>query len=164
MTGVQSVCRYFKAKNMQKNMQMNNDAKIAKEILDSQKFTCVMCKGDMIATSTERGVAPLLKLIDSGVTLAGFCAADKVVGKSAAMLYKLLEIDFLYANIISRAAATFLENEKIDFAYNEKVDFIRNRTDDGFCPLEQAVLDVSDCTEALEAMRKKLFELKGDVL
>lgn len=141
---------------------MTDDAKIAKEILDSQDYTCVICRGNMICTSTERGIAPLLKLIDNNVSLEGFCAADKVVGKSAAMLYKLLGIDYVYANVISDAAAHFFEIENIGFSYNQKVEMIRNRTNDGFCPMEQTVLNISDCETALEALRRKLNEMKGN--
>lgn len=143
-------------------MKLNNeDARIAKEILETNNYTCVICKGDMICTSVERGIAPLLKLIDNKVDLEGFCAADKVVGKSAAMLYKILKIDYVYANVISESAALFFENANIGYSYAQKVEAIRNRANDGFCPMEQAVIDIDDCDIALETLRNKLNQLKG---
>ena len=65
---------------------MNNLQK-ARNILESGNFTCVVCKGDAVCTTTQRGVAPLLNWLDAGTDLTGFSAADRVVGRGAAFLY-----------------------------------------------------------------------------
>ncbi|MDE6679213.1 MAG: DUF1893 domain-containing protein, partial [Ruminococcus sp.] len=47
-------------------MCLSSDVEKAKEVFDSGKYTCVLCKGDTLITSTERGVKPLVDFIDSG--------------------------------------------------------------------------------------------------
>ncbi|MBQ8696736.1 MAG: DUF1893 domain-containing protein, partial [Clostridia bacterium] len=39
---------------------MNENTFKAKELLRADGYTCVLCKGDDIRTSTHRGVKPLL--------------------------------------------------------------------------------------------------------
>ena len=70
----------------------NCDLERAREIFDSGDYTCVLCKGEVTLTSTERGVKPLLNWLDGENVLKGFSAADKVVGRAAAFLYILMEV------------------------------------------------------------------------
>ena len=56
----------------------NCDLERAREIFDSGDYTCVLCKGEVTLTSTERGVKPLLNWLDGENVLKGFSAADKV--------------------------------------------------------------------------------------
>ena len=81
-----------------------SDIETAKEMLARSAFTCVLCKGDVVYTSTKHGVAPLLEWIDSGKDLQGFSAADKVVGKAAALLFILTRVTEIYAPIMSETA------------------------------------------------------------
>ena len=57
-----------------------NDLEKAKSLLQSGGYTCVLCKDDTIHTSSHRGIRPLLELLETDV--AGFYAADKVVGRA----------------------------------------------------------------------------------
>ena len=68
----------------------------AKEILVENDCTCVIIKGDFCFESKQRGVKPLLELIDAGYDVSCGVAADKVVGKAAAFLYILLGIKEIY--------------------------------------------------------------------
>ena len=83
---------------------MNSNLTRAIEQLNSGVCTCVLCKEDIVCTSTERGVKPLLNWLDRGVDLHGFSAADKVVGKAAAFLYVLLGVKEVYAPVMSESA------------------------------------------------------------
>lgn len=85
-----------------------NDLEQAKSILLSGGYTCVLCKGETVHTSNHRGVRPLLELLETDVT--GFCAADKVVGKATALLYRLLNVKAVHAQVISQAALQVLQN------------------------------------------------------
>ena len=67
-------------------MLMNNDLNKVRTILRQGTFTCVLCCGDIIHTSSARGMAPLLNFLSKG-QWSGFSAADKVVGKATAFLY-----------------------------------------------------------------------------
>ncbi len=62
---------------------MTTDLQHAKTLLSDNNYTCVLCKGEKIITSTERGVKQLVELLDGAESLNGFAAADKFVGKAA---------------------------------------------------------------------------------
>lgn len=134
-----------------------NDLEKAKSILESGGYTCVLCKGSTTHTSCHRGVRPLLDLLDTDVS--GFCAADKVVGRATAMLYRLLGVHSVHAQVISQGALQVLENSGIAVSWDTQVEFIRNRAGDGRCPMEQATEGITDPREALVAIENKLKEL-----
>lgn len=121
--------------------------------------TCALCHSDVVYTTTQRGVKPLLDWLDGGTDLKGFSAADKVVGRAAAFLYVLLGVREVYAFVISEAAVSVLKKHGIDAKYEKSVPHIINRMGNGMCPMEQAVLDIEDPDNALTAIRKRLAEL-----
>ncbi len=140
---------------------MTTDLQKAKEILQNGNHTCVLIKDDTIYTSDNRGVKPLLMYLEDKTDLCGFCAADKVVGRAAAFLYVLIGIKELYAAVISKSALDVLESHGIETSYGMLVDAIRNRTNTGFCPMEQATLNINNPHEALKAVKMTLEKLKG---
>lgn len=125
-------------------------------------YTCVLCRGDIVLTDTRRGIRPLLELLRSGRDLTGFSAADRVVGKAAAFLYVLMGIRALYTPVISAPALEVLERYAIPVTYDRRVAAIQNRTGDGFCPMETAVWDIDDPTEAREAVILALEKLSQE--
>lgn len=147
---------------------MNKDKKTESEQLQEEKelllqegYTCIMFRDDKRLTSRERGVKPLLSWLDSKENMAGFISVDKVVGKAAAFLYVLLGVSAVYALVISEKALYVLERYGIDVIYDRKAEVIRNRDNTGFCPMEQAVWDIEEPKEALEAIREKYNVLSG---
>ncbi len=130
-------------------------------ILCREGCTCVLTDGKTVHTSTQRGVRPLLELLDSGAKLQGFQAADKVVGRAAAMIYCLLGIQSLHALVISQGALEVLRQHGISVRYDALVSGIRNRASTGPCPMEQATAGIQDPLLALEAIRIRLKELSG---
>ena len=140
---------------------MTADTLAAKKDLEEKGCTCVLRKGAESCFSFERGVKPLLEWIDEGRDYSGFAAADQVVGKAAALLYARLGIKDLYARIISDPAAGALEENGISFECEERVPCIINRTKDGLCPMEQAVLEVSDPEEAETVLRNKVAQMRS---
>ncbi len=136
-----------------------NDLLKAKETLLSGGFTCVLCKGESVATSQSRGVRPLVSWQESRQDFQGYSAADKVVGKATAFLYALLGVKAVYAGIISRSALEVLVGSGIHAEYGALVDNIINRAGDGICPFEQAVLSISEPEEAYRAICEKMKEM-----
>ena len=134
-----------------------NDLDNAKSLLQAGDYTCVLCRGERVHTSARRGVAPLLELLHTDVS--GFCAADKVVGKATALLYCLLKVKAVHANVISHAALQVLQDSGIAVSWDSKVDYIKNRSGDGRCPMEQATEGIDDPQAALTAIEEKLKEL-----
>ena len=51
----------------------------------------------IVITSDKRGVAPMLDFLREGKRFVGYSAADRVVGKSAAMLFIKAGIKEIYA-------------------------------------------------------------------
>lgn len=142
-------------------MSEKNDIVRAKEILTEGNFTCVLVKGDIAFSSYGRGVKPLLDLLDSKENYNGCYAADKVVGKAAAFLYVLLGAKALYASVISVPALELLESYEINVSYETIVEMIRNRTNTGYCPMEQATLNISEPKKALHIIKETLKKLNG---
>ena len=138
---------------------MEQDTQTAISVLNKESFTCVVCKGTLTHTATERGVKPLLTWLDNGIDLTGFCAADRVVGRATAFLYCLLDVKEVYARVMSQPAREVLESHGIT-AYTDKVvPGIINRRGTGPCPFEAAVMDISEAEEALLAIRAKLASM-----
>ena len=133
----------------------------AKMLLHKTGSTCVLCGEGMILTDNRRGVRPLLDLLEGSAAVKGFAAADKVVGKAAAYLYCILEVSALYAGIISQPALEVLEKRNIPVEYGTLVPGIQNRSNDGPCPMENAVLHIDDPRDALAAIRDTLYKLQS---
>ena len=89
----------------------------------------------------------------------GFSAADRVVGRGAAFLYRLLGVKAVYARVMSEPAVRVLEEGGIAALPDRVVPGIVNRTGDGPCPFEAAVLEIRDPQEALRAIREKMAAL-----
>ena len=139
---------------------MRDDTSRAVKLLRAEALTCAVCRGDVVYQSRERGVKPLLDWLDRGLSLGGFCAADKVVGAGAAYLYVLLGVAELYAGIISRDAQKVLTRYGISVHFGQCVPYIVNRAGDGRCPIEQAVAEATDPLDALARIRRRLAEMK----
>lgn len=136
------------------------DMERAKAVLADGNYTCVLCRGEQIHTATARGVRPLVDWLDSGLDLAGFAAADKVVGRATAFLYVLLGVRGVHAGVMSTPAREALERNGIPAFCDREVPGIINRRGDGPCPFEEAVLGITDPAAALTAIRKKQFQLR----
>ena len=140
---------------------MKNDWMAAKALLLDGGYTCVLCGNGQTHCHRERGVLPLLAHVRAGEKLNGFVAADRVVGKAAAFLYVLLEIEELYVGILSRPAADVLRRYGIAVHCDTLTDMIRNRAGDGYCPMEQAVWQIEQPEQAREAIEARLAELNA---
>ena len=139
------------------------DLQKARALLESGGFTCVLKHGEVTLTSTHRGVAPLLAWLDEGIDAEGFAAADRVVGNGAAFLYVLLGVGEVYGAVMSEAALHTLTRFGIEAEYGTLVDHIENRTNTGYCPMEEAVRGIDDPERAREAIIARLAAMaSGD--
>lgn len=139
---------------------MEQNLQKALELLNSGDYTCVVCREDLVYTTSQRGVAPLLDWLDSGTDLKDFSAADRVVGRGAAFLYCLLGVREVYARVMSHPAAEVLQSHGISAQAEAFVAGIINRAGTGPCPFEAAVMDIQDPREALNAIRSKRRQLQ----
>ena len=135
---------------------MSNELKRAIDILCEKNYTCVVCTDDKIYTSEEHGVKPLLTYLDAGTDFEGYSAADKVVGKAAAMIYILLGVREVYADVMSESAKALLDEYGIDNECGLLVKNIINRAGTGLCPMEQAVQNITDPKDAPPSLKEKI--------
>ena len=136
------------------------DIEQAKQLLTDARYTCVICRDDDIHTSEKRGVAPLIELLDSRIDVRGYSAADKAVGKAAAMLFVLLGVSEIYATVMSRSAKKILDGHGIKYSCGEEVEYIINRKKDGMCPMEKAVMDIDDPAEAPKKIKETIEKMR----
>lgn len=136
------------------------DIEHAKQLLTDARYTCVICRSDDIHKSEKRGVAPLIELLDNKADVRGYSAADKAVGKAAAMLFVLLGVSEIYAAIMSRSAKKILDEYGIKYSCGEEVEYIINRKKDGMCPMEKAVMDIDDPAEAPKKIKETIEKMR----
>lgn len=134
----------------------------ARDLLQQGAYTCVLCKGEVTYTSNRIGIAPMMEFIDAGYDLCGFCAADRIVGRAAALLFVLADIRAVYADVISEGAVGVLESHGIEVSYRVKTPYIINRQGNGPCPMERAVADIEDPEQAKRAIRQTMEQLRND--
>lgn len=133
----------------------------AKKILSEIEATCVALRGEEIYISKERGIAPILNQLEKDEAFfQGAVVADKVVGKSAAMLYKKAQIQGLYASVISEPALKTLKDQIAQVEYDKCVPYIINRQGNGMCPMEASVLDIEEVDEAYKILKTKVELMK----
>jgi len=137
----------------------HTDLKKAKTTLEAGGFTCVLCRDETVHTATERGVKPLVRWLTENLDARNFSAADRVVGRATAFLYRLLGVKEVYAHVMSRAAAEVLESSGIAHSCGTLVDHIINRQGTGICPFEETVLHITDPEEAFTAIREKMAQM-----
>lgn len=136
-----------------------SDLDRAKELWKTSGASVALCRENEDITEYGRGIAPLLRLVQSGRDLNGFSAADKIVGKAAAVLFVKIGVKEVWSEVMSRAGRDFLVLHGIPAHCNMLADNIINRSGDGICPMEQTVIEISDVETAYRAMQKKLNEL-----
>lgn len=139
---------------------MENQALLkAVRLLESGEYTCVLCFGEHCLTTQQRGVKPLVQWLKKEIVPRGFSAADRVVGKATAFLYCILGAKAVFAGVMSHSAKTVLEANGIYTCCTQLTDYIENRSKDGICPFEAAVLEIDEPEQALNAIYSKLNEL-----
>lgn len=138
---------------------MTEELRRAKEALDADTaVTLAVCRGDDLTVSREKGIKPLLKLTQ-GDDLRNASAADRIVGKAAAMLYALTGVEEVFAQVLSEQGRTVLKRYGIVYEYGMLTENIINRAGTGLCPMEEAVKDIDDLKEALAAIKAKVAAL-----
>ena len=122
------------------------DLELAKSNLAGH--TICLCKDGTCLYSERRGIAPMMNFIAENTDLAGYCVADLVVGKAAAMLFVKCGIKAVFAKTLSEAGKRVLEAHKIAFEYETLTQKIINRAGTDLCPMEKALAECEDPEEA----------------
>lgn len=126
-----------------------------KQALEEKEASCILFQDDeILMTSYEKGVLPLWRFIRENQVLpqGKLEVADKMVGRGVAYLLIHLGVNHVYTKIISQTALDVLKNYPITVKYNELVPYILNRTQDGQCPMEQALAEVEGEREGIDVV------------
>lgn len=137
------------------------DIEKSKTALANENLTCVIFKGEKSYKSIRRGIAPLVELIDSGEDFHGASVADKAIGKAAALLLVLVGVSEVYATVMSKSAKSVFAAHGIKHSCETETEYIINRTGDGMCPMEAAVLNTDDPEVALCKVKETLKTLRA---
>lgn len=141
-------------------IERSNMEQKAIELLHEGNYSIVVIKGTKQFTSTKRGIAPILELIDTDLAmLEAAIVADKVIGKAAALLLAYGNIQSVYADILSEHAIQILDQYHIAYTYHTRVPYIINRMNTGMCPMESRVLTVNDAMKAPQLLKQAVAEM-----
>ena len=128
-----------------------------KDILLKENHTIVIYKSDAsVIVSDDRGVAPLMKLLNEDKEqLRDSMIADKVIGKAAALLMVYAGVKEVFTPTISVPAVEVFEKYNVKITYDKVVERIINRKGDGLCPMETLCLNVENPEEAFDVIRHR---------
>ncbi len=136
----------------------------AKNLLLREKATCVVIRdGKIINIEYGRGIKPILKIYEEGL-LKNAIVVDKIVGRAAAMIMVLGGVSQCFGRTVSKGAVEVFKKHGIYCEYEEASEYIINRSGDGLCPMEEAVMGIDNPEVALQEIKKRLDELsKNDM-
>jgi len=136
------------------------DLQRAKNLLDKGGCTCVILRESTAYYGVKRGIAPLLDFIESGTDFSGYSAADKIVGKAAALLYVKMKLTAVYAVVLSVSAVEIFKKYGVYYEYGTLTERIINRAGDGVCPMERAVEFTDEPETAVNILKQTLIKEK----
>ncbi len=140
---------------------MTERMKRAETCLKESGAACVLITNDsLVLQSGENGVRPLMEWLRREPTvLRGACAADKVVGKAAALLMVFGGVSEVYAEVLSVAGEACLKKHGIPYSCGGRVSYIQNRTRTGMCPMEQCCAAIDSPAEAYESLGRLIASM-----
>ncbi|MDK2901292.1 hypothetical protein H0A61_02676 [Koleobacter methoxysyntrophicus] len=133
-----------------------SDLELAKRSLlcDSSLSVVLVKDGKILAKRTEKGIIPILSIIEDMKTkLDGASIADKVLGKAAAVLSYNAGIKHFFAKVISERALKYLEQKGAYVEKGKVVQYILNREQTDLCPIEKLTGDSEDPVELTRKIR-----------
>lgn len=143
---------------------MNNDyTKEASALLSEGVNLAFLFEDGRLFCSDGKGISDLLSVSKTENSLRGAIAADKIVGRAAALLYVRCKPKFLYAETLSEGGKRILERADICFSHRTLTPSIMNRKGTDICPMDDAVKDISDTDTkaAYRAISNRLKELRA---
>ena len=132
---------------------MIDELTYAQEMLTRGGYTLVVCRDGHVHISEDSGLCGLLQIAGSG-EWEGACAADKVVGKAAALLFVKLKVSAVYAGTLTKSAARVFEANGIAYRYGKCVGSLLNTDKTDYCPYEKAVQTTESPDEAFTILNQ----------
>lgn len=130
-------------------------------IQNNAGYSIVCAKPHYLYVSRQKGIAPIMDMLKKDRTFFKDCViVDAVIGKASAMMLVYGKAAHIHGKIMSESAITFLDTQDITYSYEERCSYIINRTKDGLCPMEQAVMSMDDLQQAYHALIEKQLQLR----
>ena len=116
-----------------KEQKIEEQLRNAVTILKEEQKSCVILSEDgAVRCSDAIGIKPLMvELRADRKAFQGSVIADKVVGKAAALLAVLGEVQAVFGRVMSEGAVSIFEKHQIPYQFETLVPYIENRTKDG---------------------------------
>ena len=147
--------------NCNNRHEMEINAAIAKELKNNffgDDTTCVIYKDGIIFEHTGGSIAPVADAWFCG-DLEDAVVVDKVIGKASAMFMADGNAAYVHGKLISEPAQRIMEINDMSYSYDENTPKIINRTGDGLCPMESAVMDTDNLQDGIARVFDKMNEL-----
>ncbi len=122
-----------------------------------------LCKGEEMITSDESGIKKLVELTKEKGCFSGFCVADVIVGRAAAMLMYRAGIIAVYGRVLSKGAKQFLEGKGVYTRYETLTEMIVNRKGDDMCPMEKEVSHTSNPDTAFLLLARRVSRSDSNI-
>lgn len=139
-----------------------SDIEMAKDILTRENLNFVLVKdGKVIEKSDAGGIRPVLEAFKRNSEIpCGASAADRVIGRAAAIFLRSLKISELYTDIISEDGEKILKEAGVLLSYEKKVEKILNRDQTDMCPMEKLSQNEEDA-HVLKEKIEEFFRMKN---
>ena len=139
---------------------MNNSYRDkALAVLRNTDASFVYVTEEAVLTSEYKGIRRLLTLVNEQTVLADGFVADRIVGKAAALLMVLQGAKNVYAETIDQPALAVFRTHGVNVMFRKAIPIIINRSGDGICPMENAVLAIDDPKEAFTVLSETVKKL-----
>ena len=124
--------------------------------------TCLIFdKKNIVFESSKRGVQPLIDFLTEDNNIKKeYILIDKIIGRGAVILAKLIGVIEIHTPIISQDALQLSMEYGMKCEYQTVVPYILNREKSGRCPIESCVLDITDPRDGFIRIQKTLENLK----
>jgi hypothetical protein len=136
------------------------DIELARSLLEEEKWNLVIAKeGQVLFSSTERGVAPFFQAVQSmEKSLHNAAVADRIVGSAVAMLCLHARITSVYADIASQGALDMLKGQGVAISSKSTVPYISNYDGTDLCPFEKLARDAGEPSRLFAALQSLFAE------
>jgi hypothetical protein len=137
------------------HLQANLDLDIAKKDVKEKGFALsIIRNGKTIFQSKAPGISALVTAIDKDrFVFKGASAADRILGRAAAMLLLHSEVVSIFASTASSDALALLKRFKIPVESEKVVPTILNKNQTSTCPFESLVRNVENPKEAFSRLK-----------
>ena len=133
-------------------------------MIEAERLTLAVLRGDRIVFQSEHdGIRDALMLHDEHPELLrGAVIVDRIIGRAAAMLFADGGAAAVYGRVMTRDAMHLLEEKGAQARANTLTDRIINRLGTDICPMEKAILGVTDPGEAITRLREAVSRLRRE--